>query len=129
MTFWQHLWRVQLASLISLAVFALILAALLVLEGVIVSRSETSLVDLFVLGFGLTVFYGILPALLLGAPAYVVLSPHGVTRWLLLLVIVILPGVALSSLHRGVGIIGIIAGPSILFMTHQLYRRWSGQGG
>jgi hypothetical protein len=129
MTFWERLWRVQLASLISLLGFASILATLLVLEGVIVSPSETNVVELFVFGVGQTIFYGILPALLLGAPAYIALHSHGVAGWFLLLVIVIFPGIALSFLHRGVGMIGILAGPSILFMTHQLYRRLSGRGG
>ena len=52
MTFWQRLWRAQLAGLISLAAFAAFLARLFVL-------------------------------------------------------------------------VGIVAGPSVLFMTHKLYQRWS----
>jgi di/tricarboxylate transporter len=70
MTFWQRLWRVQLAGLISLAAFAAFLAILFVVEGLVVSSRETDVADVFLFVFGFSIFYGILPATLLGAPVY-----------------------------------------------------------
>jgi len=125
MTFWQRLWRVQLAGLISLAAFAAFLAILFVFEGLVVSPRETDVVEVFFLVFVLAIFYGILPAVSLGAPAYTAMTSHGTVRWLPLFITVLAPGVAMLFYHRGLGLIGIVAGPSILFMTHRLYQRWN----
>ncbi len=104
-TFWRRLWRVQLAGLIALAAFAAVLAGLIVLEWLIVSGRETDAIELFLGVFVLAIFYGLLPALLL--------------------ITVVTPGVTILFYHRGMGLIGIVAGPSVLFMTHKLYQRWS----
>ena len=125
MTFWRRLWRVQLAGLIALAAFAAALAGLVVLEGLIVSSRETDAIEMFLGVFVLTIFYGLLPALLLGAPVYAATLTRGAIRWPLLLITVVSPGVAMLFYHRGMGLIGIVAGPSVLFMTHKLYQRWS----
>lgn len=125
MTFWQRLWRVQLAGLISLASFAAFVATLLVIEGLLVSPRETDAIEVFLLVFAFGIFYGILPAVLLGAPIYTAMLSRGRIRWLLLLIVVLFPGAAMLFHHRGLGLIGIVAGPSILFMTHKLYQRWS----
>lgn len=125
MTFWQRLWRVQLASLISLAAFAVFLAILFVCEGLVVSPRETDVVEVFFLVFALSIFYGILPAILLGAPVYTAMTARGPIRWLPMLITALAPGVAMLFLHRGLGLIAIVAGPSVLFMTHRLYQRWN----
>ena len=125
MTFWQRLWRVQLAGLISLVAFAVFLASLMALEGLIVSTRETEVIELFLGVFVLTVFYGLLPAVLLRAPVSTAMLARGTLRWSLLLVTVVSPGAAMFFYHRGLGLIGIVAGPSVLFMTHKLYQRWS----
>ena len=125
MSFWQRLWHVQLAGLISLAAFAVVLAGLMVLEGLIVSPRETDAIEILLGVFVLTMFYGLLPALLLGAPVYAAMLVRGAIRWPLLLITVVSPGIAMLSYHRGMGLIGIAAGPSVLFMTHKLYQRRS----
>jgi len=123
MNFWQRLWRVQIAGLTSLAVFSVILGALFVLEGLVVSPRETDAFEILLLVFALSFFYGLLPVTLLGAPAYAALHSLGQARWPPLLIIVLLPGVAMVFYHRGVGLISLAAGPIILFMTHALYQR------
>jgi hypothetical protein len=125
MTFWQRLWRVQLAGLISLAAFAAFVAILFVIEGLLVSPRETDVIEVFLLVVAFGIFYGILPAVLLGAPVYTAMVSRGRIRWSLLLIVVLFPGAAMLFHHRGLGIVGIVAGPSILFMTHKLYQRWS----
>ncbi len=125
MTFWQRLWRVQLAGLISLAAFAAFLAVLFVVEGLVVSSRETDVADVFLFVFGFSIFYGILPAILLGAPVYTAMTARGSIRWLPMLTTALAPGVAMLFLHRGLGLIAIVAGPSVLFMTHRLCQRWS----
>lgn len=125
MTYWQRLWRVQIAGLISLAAFAAFVATLFVIEGLLVSPRETDVIEVFLLVFAFGIFYGLLPAVLLGAPVYTAMLARGRIRWLLLLIVVLFPGAAMLFHHRGLGLIGIVAGPSILFMTHKLYQRWS----
>lgn len=61
MTFWQRLWRVELIGLASLCVFSIVLALVLVIEGLIMSPMETDSFDVAFLTFVLTFAYGFLP--------------------------------------------------------------------
>ena len=80
MKFWQGLWRVQLAGLIALTAFAIGVGLLFVLDGWTLTPSSTASADIFVLGFLLTLYFGIVPAMLLGAPAYTAWSTGGNIR-------------------------------------------------
>lgn len=128
MTFWQRLWRAEMAGVVSLLAFCVVLALLLLLEGLIMSPRETDALEMFLLAAALGLFYGLLPVVLLGAPAYVALSSTGRVRWLPLIAIVVLPGLVMLFYHRGLGMISIAAGPTILFLTHRLFRWWSRSG-
>ncbi|MBK6599585.1 MAG: hypothetical protein IPG25_17565 [Proteobacteria bacterium] len=125
MKFWQGLWRVQLAGLISLTAFAIGVGLLFVLDGGILTPSSTPSADIFVLGFLLTLYFGIVPAMLLGAPAYTALSSGDKVQWRPLLVTVVLPGIAMLVMNRAMGLIAIVGGPAVLCLTHLLHQKWS----
>lgn len=124
MTYWQRLWRVELISLAALGIFSLAVAAILVLEGLIVSPMEYSFFDYSVLGILLTFGFGFLPVVLFGAPIYSLLIAFDHFPRLGMFVVAVLPGVALLFFRPGLGVIGIIGGTCVYLMVHLAFSRW-----
>lgn len=123
MNYWQRLWRIEVISLAALGVFSFAVAAVLVLEGLIVSPMEFSFFDYSVLGFALTFGFGFLPVVLFGAPIYAAVIAADKLSWRGMLVVAVLPGVAILFFRAGLGIIGIIGGTCIFLMVHFAYHR------
>lgn len=123
MKYFQLLWRVQMIGLGALTLFGLLLSLLFMLEDLVIS-STLNAEDNLALVVGLTLFYGAVPVILLGAPSYSLIVARGRYHWGPMVAIAMLPGVLLFFLHSGVGIIAIVAGLFVLSVTHAATKRW-----
>ncbi len=70
MSYRQRLWCIEIIGLGSLIIFAVGVAAILVLESLVVSPLEYSFFDVAFVGFAFTFMFGFVPVCLLGAPIY-----------------------------------------------------------
>lgn len=124
MTYWQRLWRVEVIGLASLCVFAVAVAAILVLEGLIISPMEFGFFDSAFLGFAFTFVFGFFPVCLFAAPIYTAFIASDKFHWSAMLIVAVLPGIAILSIRQGLGIIAIVGGACIFFMVHIAFHRW-----
>ena len=73
--------------------------------------------------FGYTVILGILPALLFGAPGYVLLLRKGLARWYYALALGALPGAIALPFDSNLGFWAIACGSVVALATHLVCRR------
>jgi hypothetical protein len=121
LSYWGHLWRVELVVLLCLLLYALAFTALLGL-GAAVFAPEGPSVDRAALPFALILWFSVLPAVLLFAPAYALVRWRGWTNLALALVI----GAATGAVFLRAGPVALYAIASAVIIAaaaHLILRR------
>jgi hypothetical protein len=73
--------------------------------------------------FGYTTILGFVPALLFGAPGYLILVRRNLARWPYILLLGAAPGLLALAFDTTLGFFAIICGVSVAFLTHFVCRR------
>ena len=114
---------VEAAALVSLLIVA---GGMAVYGAVDSSMHANSLLDpasSAQLGFGYTAVFGLVPVLLLGAPAYFILLRQGIARWYYAFLLGVLPGCLALAFDPFLGIWSMICGSTVALLTHFMCRR------
>ena len=92
LTYWDHLWRVEAVVVGCLVAYALVLTALLALGAAVFAPMLPS-TDNATRSFALIVWFSVLPAILLFAPAYALLRWRGWVSLTTALIAALLPAI------------------------------------
>jgi hypothetical protein len=102
MTYWQLLWRVELRAVTALLIGALLMALYVFADSLRASAiGSTMLVtplDAAWGGFLYTIFFGVLPVILYGAPLYAFLRYKNMATWLSVVLAGVAPGIVMYSI-------------------------------
>lgn len=122
----RQLIQVIACAAVSLLTVALAMAFLfLFLEQISPSELFTSSAA-FRVGFQATLMFGVLPAILFGAPAYWWIWRQGQARWLTILPLGAVLGLLVFLLDSALIGWGVGCGALVAGLTHILARRWLG---
>ena len=124
MTFWKQLWRVELAVAASLVAYAAVLTALVRLGAAVFAPTPPS-GDALALSFVLLIWFSVLPAVLLFAPAYTFLRAKGAVNFPISVAVGLLSPVVLLFLFR-MGPAAVYAIPSSVIVAigvHAIMKR------
>lgn len=124
MSYWNHLWRVELVVILCLVLYGLGLTAVLGL-GAAAFAPEPQLIDGAALSFALILWFGALPSILLFAPAYALLRWRGFINPGGAIVIGVLCG-AVFLRAGSLAIYAISTGVIVAAGTHAILRRMRG---
>ena len=108
------------AALVSIAALMAIFAAV---DSANSSNALLSPRSAATITFGYTVLIGTLPALLFGAPAYVLLLQKGHARWQYAIALGALPGLAILSFDPNLGFWATTCGIFVALVTHAVVHR------
>ena len=108
------------AALVSIAALMAIFAAV---DSAISSKPLLSPRSAATITFGYTVLIGTLPALLFGAPAYVLLLQKGHARWQYAIALGALPGLAILPFDPNLGFWATTCGIFVALVTHAIVHR------
>jgi hypothetical protein len=123
-TFWKQLWRVELAVAACLVVYAAALTALVRLGAAIFAPTPPS-GDAIALSFFLLLWFSVLPAVLLFAPAYAFLRAKGAVNFPIAVAVGLLAPVVMLFLARS-GLAAAYAIPSSVIVAigvHAIMKR------
>jgi hypothetical protein len=73
--------------------------------------------------FGYTLILGILPALLIGVPGYLLLLRRRAARWYYALGLGVVPGIVALPLDANLGAWAVVCGGAVAMLTHLACRR------
>ena len=121
----RQLLVVGAAAFVSLLLVAGVMAGVAAVDSATNSNSLLSPSSAATVIFGYTMIIGTLPALLVGAPAYVVLMRKGQARWYYVLALGVTPGLIVLLMDANLGFWAIVCGGVISLMTHLACRRFS----
>jgi len=114
---------VEIAALLALLVVATVMAFL----GSGVPGNHATAFQSSVEGakafFVATLFLGVIPVVVVGAPIYFALLRHGKPRWIHVILLGIVPGLAAILLDTYIGAFAIICGVIVASLTHVACRR------
>jgi hypothetical protein len=110
MTFWKHLWRIELAAVICLVLYAAAFTGVLAL-GAGVFATDSATLEGAARSFALILWFSILPTMLFFAPFYALLARTGHTNFPVAIILGVLSSVALVMLFRN-GAMALYAIPS-----------------
>jgi hypothetical protein len=97
------------------------LVALLLVAGVMAGVTTSSVLGPTYI-FGYTMMIGVLPALLIGVPAYVFLLRKGQARWYYVLALGVIPGMLLLLMGDELGLLAVVCGGIVALITHLVCR-------
>ena len=123
MQHWKQLAGTEAAALASLFVVAVLMAAYGYLDATR-SPGMISAAGSAQIGFAGTLFFGLLPVTLFGAPAYACLARTNRASWLSVSALGFLPSAALALVDLELAFLALLCGPSIAWLTHLACRRW-----
>ena len=119
----KQLIAVELSALASLLVVAVAMAAYGAIDSALHPSSWLSPASSAQIVFGYTAVIGAAPALLLGAPGYLLLVHRNLARWPYVLLLGAAPGLFALIFDITLGFIAIICGAAVALLTHSICRR------
>jgi hypothetical protein len=118
----RQLLLVEAATLVALLVVAAAMAAYGAADSSLNGNSLLGPAASAQVVFGYTAIFGVLPALLIGAPGYVTLLRHNLASWPYVLLLGVLPGLVVLPVELSLGFWAIICGASVALLTHLMCR-------
>ncbi len=110
--------------MLSLVATAVAMAGFGAFESLRLEQSLLSPVASAKIGFVYTLAFGLLPALLLGAPMYFGLVRLGKDHWFYVLPAGVLPGIFFMPFEASLAFWVILCGAAMALITHGLHRKW-----
>ncbi len=123
MSIFRQLLIVEAVTLLSLLVVAAAMAGYGAIDSLRYANSLLTPAESAKIGFGYTIMIGFLPAILVGAPGYVLLLRKGLARWPYVLGLGALPGFAILPLELSLGLWAIACGAAVALLTHVICHR------
>jgi hypothetical protein len=119
----KQLIAVELAALASLLVVAVAMAAYGAIDSTLHPSSWLSPASSAQITFGYTAVIGAAPALLLGAPGYLLLVRRSLARWPYVLLLGVAPGLLALAVDITISFFAIICGATVALLTHAICHR------
>ena len=120
-SYWNHLWRVELVVILCLVLYGLGLTGVLGL-GAAVFAPDSQATDGAALSFALVLWFGALPSILLFAPAYALLRWRGLINFASAMVIGVLSG-AVFLRAGSLAIYAVLTGAIVAAGAHAILRQ------
>ena len=123
MRIFKQLIAVEFAALASLLVVAAAMAAYGAIDSTLHASSLLGPSSSAQVVFGYTAILGAVPALLLGAPGYLILVHRNLARWPYVSLLGTAPGLLALAFDITLGLFAIICGAAVALLTHVMCRR------
>ncbi len=123
MSLMRQLLVVGSIALVALLLVAGLMAAIAAVDSATHDNALLSPRSAATVTFGYTMILGTIPALLVGAPAYVFLLRKGYARWYTALALGTLPGLIALAADTNLGFWAIVCGATVALTTHLVCRR------
>ena len=123
MILFRQLILVEAAALLALLIVALGMSGYGAIDSMLHANSLLDPLASVKIVFAYTVILGILPVVVIGAPAYLALHRYNRARWLYVLLLGMAPGLVAFLFETWTGFLAVVCGAAVATLTHLMCRR------